>query len=88
MTTRAIDFMTQWIGRNIVEDRYLRNRGLIARAFIARCHEELNDAGISPAEVADSIGPVETVIIEAMEIGCSPEFAAKIAKRIPRALMH
>lgn len=70
MSARAVGFMQKWIGANIVGQRHAVNRGLIAGALIARCHEDLAAEGISPHEVTeDMVLTVESVVIEAFGNG-------------------
>src|SRR4051812_30613551 len=89
MTSRAIDFMHRWIDKNIVEDQYLYRKGLLARAFIARCHEELAEAGISPEEIIGNVeATVETIIIEAMEKKPTLMFAIRTSESVPAGLRH
>jgi hypothetical protein len=66
MSGKGIDFLEDWINRNVTED-YRQGYRFRAKAFADHCIADAAAAGIIIDDLIPEWGSVETIIYEAMQ---------------------
>lgn len=66
MSTRGVDFLHRWIDENLAGFHQAIIDGDLVAALTRRCLAEAGDEGLVPAEIEEDMGPLETIIREAI----------------------
>jgi hypothetical protein len=81
MSGKGIDFLVDWIRRNVTDDERCGDR-FTAKALADRCIADAAKAGVRIDDMDPEQGTVETIIYEATQnyVDAEPEFWKRFAE--------